>query len=480
MKTIPTERSTKIISRDMHTSYAFKLFSISIAALSLAIMVAGVASATSATLNVTNYGADSAACGSPAKPCRTISQAIENAFDGDSIEVGPGLYGNVSGNVNFTGPGDEHAQMSRLPNQGCIICINKGVHIYSLQGAAVTTIQGIPSTPFASTVMIQSDGVIFGHAGGGFTLTGGNVNGVILDINGDELSTFGIVLKRPVKVEGNVDVGDQNGFVFKGLDFTDRPCPDPSCTSTAEITFSDNESINNGAGFNVTVNTFHEPIIFQSNIAQGGGTGFFVDPGFQNIIGERLGAGNVVLLNNVAVHNGVGFNLTLVGRTERNTAAGNSQTGFLVVPLGTFAGNSALGNAGPGIIIDFAANFPSLSPPTNNYSFFAQNNFFGNDRNRPVLNVAPSVGPNPAPDPGPSAHCGVLNLGDVAAAELAGFGQGSLDPQTLNAGDSFWGSTHGPALTGAGDGVGGVCDQNGAVTIAKSFATIQFAITAWP
>jgi hypothetical protein len=119
MKCVATERSAKIISRDLHTNYAFKLFSISIAALSLAIMVAGVASATSATLNVTNYGADSATCGSPAKPCRTISQAIENAFEGDSIEVGPGLYGNVSGNVDFTGPGDEHAQMNDFPNQAC-------------------------------------------------------------------------------------------------------------------------------------------------------------------------------------------------------------------------------------------------------------------------------------------------------------------------------------------------------------------------
>jgi hypothetical protein len=124
------------------------------------------------------------------------------------------------------------------------------VHIYSLQGAAVTIIQSIPSTPFASTVMIRSDGVIFGHAGGGFTLTAGNV--------------------------------------------------------------------------------------------------------------------------------------PLVGRTERNTAAGNSQTGFFVVPSGTFAGNSALGNAAPGIILDFAANFPNFTPPTNNYSFFAQNTTVSGDR-RAVL-----------------------------------------------------------------------------------------------
>jgi hypothetical protein len=84
-----------------------------------------VASATSATLNVTNDGADSASCGAQTKPCRTISQAIENAADGDSIEVGAGIYGNVSGDPNFAGPGDEHPQMEL----GCVVCITKGVNI---------------------------------------------------------------------------------------------------------------------------------------------------------------------------------------------------------------------------------------------------------------------------------------------------------------------------------------------------------------
>jgi hypothetical protein len=266
--------------------------------------------------------------------------------------------------------------------------------------------------------------------------------------------------------------------VFTGLDFTDRPCPAPSCTSTAKITFADNESINNGAGFNVTVNTFNPPIILQSNFAQGGGTGFSVATGFQNEAAMSLSAGNVSLLGNVAVHNGVGFNLSLVGRTENNTAAGNSQSGFLVVPSGTFRGNSALGNAGPGIMINYAANFFSDGPLSNNYSLFTQNNFYGNDRNRPAQNF--SVGPIAGPDLGPSAHCGVLNLGDVAAAELVSVGQGSLDPQTLQASGNFWGSTHGPAATGVGDAAGGVCDQNGATTIVKSFATTPFAITSWP
>ena len=454
--------------------YAFKLLPGFVAALSAVLMTVGVASATSATLRVANDGADSATCGTPAKPCRTISQAIENAADGDSIEVGAGIYGSVSGDPNFAGPGDEHAQMGDFPQNGCIICINKGVHIYSLHGAAVTIIQSIASSPFPSTVMIQSDGVIFGQAGGGFTLTGGNLNGLILNL--DEFNfPFGIALQRNVTIAGNIDIGDGSGFVFSGHEFEDRSCPVPNCMSTAKVTFADNESINNGAGFNVTVNTFNPPIVLQNNLAQGGGTGFVVSTGAQDEDGLSLGAGNVSLLSNVAVHNGVGFDLTLVGRTENNTAAGNSQVGFRTIPYGTFRGNSALGNGGPGIMMNYAANFNGLFPVTNNYSPFTQNNFYGNDRNRPVLNSFFG-----APIPAPSAHCGVLNLGDVSAALLASAGQGSLNPQTLAAGGNFWGSAKGPAPTGAGDAVGGVCDQNGATTIAKPFATEAFAITAWP
>jgi hypothetical protein len=246
--------------------------------------------------------------------------------------------------------------------------------------------------------------------------------------------------------------------------------------SNAQITFSDNESINNGAGFSVTVNTWSGGIVtFRSNFAQGGGTGFFVGTGIQDEDELSLGAGNVSLLGNVSVHNGFGFDLTLVGRTENNTAAGNSQAGFRAIPSGTFRGNSALGNGGPGIMMNYAANFSPAAPPSNNYSPFIQNNFYGNDRNRPVLNNFFG-----APSPGPSAHCGVLNLGDVSAAVLASAGRGSLDPQTLQAAGNFWGSTQGPAASGVGDAVGGVCDQNAATTIAKPFATEAFAITAWP
>jgi hypothetical protein len=451
----------------MKTNHSF--WTRSLNSVLLALSIASIHPAAAAVLWVTNDGADSSSCGSQTTPCRSISQGIENASDGDTLEVGAGHYGNVSGNVNYTGPGDEHPQA----NAGCIVCITKGLSIFSVHGAAVTVIDSLPSSPFGTTVMILSDGVHFGQAGGGFTLTGGNSNGVSIDQDVQGYGgPFGIILMRNITVAGNVDVGDGNGFVFNGWESEDIHCPVPSCMSTAQITFSDNEGVNNGAAFNVTVNTYNPPIILQSNLARGAGTGFLVATGGQDEDGEQLGAGNVLVLGNVALRNGIGFNLTLVGRTENNTAAGNSQSGFQVVPSGTFRGNSVLGNGGPGMIVNFSANYLNFGPPTNNYSSFTQNNFYGNDRNRPPLTFY--VGPAAA-NPGPSADCGVLNLGDIAAIGMPG-----LPTMTLQAGGNFWGSAQGPAPTGAGDAVGGACDQNGGVTIAKPFATIAFPITSLP
>jgi hypothetical protein len=248
--------------------------------------------------------------------------------------------------------------------------------------------------------------------------------------------------------------------------------------STAQVIFSDNESINNAvSGFSVYVNTYQAQITLENNVARGGTTGFFVSPGGQNEAGDAIGAGNVALLGNVSVHNGVGFIATASGKMERNTAAGNAQEGFLVVPGGgQFQDNSAIGNAGPGAILQFSIDVGDTQG-NRKFQSFTQNNFYGNDRNRPALKV--SVGPFQGPDPGPSAHCGVLNLG--ALATVVGPNAGGTPPTiSFVAPGNFWGSTHGPAPTGVGDAIGGVCDQNGAKTIAQSLATAVFAITSWP
>src|SRR5512139_1031620 len=41
---------------------------------------------------VSSHGTDSTSCGSPANPCRTISQGVANASTGQTVVVRPGTY----------------------------------------------------------------------------------------------------------------------------------------------------------------------------------------------------------------------------------------------------------------------------------------------------------------------------------------------------------------------------------------------------
>jgi hypothetical protein len=425
-----------------------------------------------ATLWVANDGADTGTCGMRSAPCRSISQAIENASDGDTIEVGEGRYGDITGTGTFASGGDEHGQL--LPSRiGCIVCITKAVHIFSVHGAAITLIQGVAGTRFGSTVLIGHDGVTFGAKDHGFTLTGGNSSGVsvVLNIESDFQS---ISIVAPIRIEGNIDIGDSTGFSYSGPELTDVGCF--FCVFTGQVLFSDNEADNNGAGFAIDLGQYGgEPILLLNNVARNGGTGFGVLPGFASEAAlSLLGAGNVSLLNNVATGNAVGFNAISPGDIRGNFASGNSQIGFLIVPGGgLFTGNSAIGNAGPGVIVQYSADGQSpdiaeLGPNAiPRFSSFSDNDFFGNDRNRPLLQLSVVVpaGPNPIYNPGPSAHCGVLNVG-----ALIGPLQGVPGPAiTLKAPDNFWGSTKGPSAAGPGDAAGGACDQNNATTTTKPF-----------
>ncbi len=452
--------------------------SIGVAALLASFLLVGNAAAAGTTWWVANDGLDSGACGARATPCRSISQAIENASDGDTIEVGAGHYGNVSGRGDLTGPGDEHPQMSGddfFP--GCIVCITKALHIFSLHGAAVTIVDAPASTPYTTTVLILHDGVLFGRPGNGFTLTGGNQNGLVLDQNGAPGDAFGFIRSQNIIVSGNIDEGDTNGFVFTGLEVSDLHCPVPSCEPTAQLVFSGNEAFHNSVGFNfVTGEYFGPPITLSGNLASGSATCFLVNPGFQSetLSGSEAGT---ILESNIASRCGIGFDADAPGNMTRNSAVDNSVAGFKVVPgFGVFNGNSALGNGGPGVIVQFSVDDQDFLT-RNTFAAFSGNNFFGNDRNRPPLALKAS-GTRPVPpfDPGPGAHCGVLNVGALASFGTEDFPFVPL-PQPLQAANNFWGSAKGPQPTGVGDMAGGPCDQNHGVTGFKPFAAADFAIT---
>jgi hypothetical protein len=436
------------------------------------------------TLWVTNDGADSTACGSRAKPCRSISQAMENASDGDTIWVGAGHYGSVSGNPNFGGPGDEHPGMpyignhSELEGSGCVVCITKALHIYSLHGAAVTVIEGSPSTPYHSTVMIAHGHVAFGAKNSGFTITGGNAFGVTVAYN---LSDFTVNLGH-ITVAGNVDVSDTNGFVFSGEYLTALmrgSCPSDACFRTSPVEFSDNKAFGNQTSFSVVSNADTGPVLLRNNLATAAaGTGFDAKAGFCPSCSQTFSLNlSDQITGNVASHCGTGFSLYSVGVVQSNTAADNANAGFIIqAPIRqSFRSNSAIGNGGPGVIVSFSPDAFDLLPDGSGFTAFNNNNFYGNDRNRPLLTVGtPILG---AFNPGPSAHCGVLNVGALAAIS----GPVAVTPPptvNLQAADNFWGSASGPMNTGVADAAGGACDQNGGVTRTKPFATVDFAITS--
>ena len=106
------------------------------ALLSVLAFLASAAAAEARTLYVANTGVDSAACGQPRNPCRSISRAIANAVPRDTIMVGRGVYGDLNGNGILGGPGEE----TGFPNCRCMIWMDRAVTLISSHGAAATMI----------------------------------------------------------------------------------------------------------------------------------------------------------------------------------------------------------------------------------------------------------------------------------------------------------------------------------------------------
>ena len=105
----------------------------------------------------------------------STSRRLERATQGDIIEVGPGLYGDIDADGQFTSPGDEHAQI----NSGCecMIHVNKAVMLVSRAGATQTLIHpgsarrdGYAGIGFTSLVQIDAPGAVFGEKDAGFTV----------------------------------------------------------------------------------------------------------------------------------------------------------------------------------------------------------------------------------------------------------------------------------------------------------------------
>jgi Right handed beta helix region len=401
------------------------------------IAAAPTRAATGTTWWVTNKGLDSASCGTRSKPCRSISAAIEKASDGDVVEVGAGLYGDLNGDGAFTAPGEEHFN----EGEGCIICISKAIRLLSLHGAEKTIIDAGNSGRVGDVVNFTTGGVTLGDIDRGFTITGGR-NGVHV-----EPPASG------VKIIGNIARGNETGFLVEILDENTPPFPVP----VTQYTLRGNVATGNNRGFTVShdeTNDIPVRVSMTGNTASGN-TVTTVNGAQLPAIGFDLrGRGfELQLIGNVVANNqGIGIDIEGEGYQIRNNSVlGNAAEGILINGRSRPAagniqitGNTIVGNIGAGIIL--------LAGPTGNV--IHGNNIWGNW----------GAGSIPAAPPlGGFLNCGVVNDG------------GGERPPATDATNNFWGSATGPGPDPA-DNAGKGCDFNGGVTIVKPFATTEFAI----
>ncbi len=332
-----------------------------------AVALAIAAAAPAATWRVAANGADSGGCGSTATPCRTISQAIFNANPGDTILIGPGVYGDVNADGDLNDPGEEN---SGVP--GKMIVIAEALTIVSRDGAGSTVIRGVPS---AVTVSIQASNVAFGKKGRGFTVRGG-AGSVGIEITPGQSA---------VSLMGNVVDGHPNGLGL--IDGSGHQIRNNWWTTGflqllgSNISVRDNLFI--GAGL-VLQSAASTVTVDRNQVQRSTGVGIDVQ-GTNHLVRRNVvamglsGAGfrcqgtcsSVRFQDNIARrNNGHGFEI-LAGAgqvLQGNLASGNASSGFYVnlatAAAVTLTKNTAVNNGAAGFTFLGASdnvNLPSLS-----------------------------------------------------------------------------------------------------------------------
>lgn len=358
--------------------------------IAVVLVLVGAVPAAAGKLQVATNGIDDATCGGTAQPCRSISQAIANALPGDTIEVGPGRYGDADGDGDFDDPGDEAAEIDTGCDCLILVPAGKRLTIVSRAGAGATLIDATLPVDAIDAIVIDAPGTVFGRPRRGFTLTGAG---------GDGLDTSA----ANVAVGGNVAIAnDVNGFRIQG--------------DGSQVVV--NRALHNGAhGFNLDGASGGVTV---GNAAFGNGANGFHD------VESALIKGNLSVANG-----GAGFERNgSCGVQRGNVALGNGGPGFQVASRDLFTGNLAqangrgvevagedalltknavIGNRGIGVFVRAGASGVVLS----------QSNVFGN-------NVVADLA---------AVNCGVASQSSSA----------------LDVARNFWGAATGPGADPADD-----------------------------
>ena len=271
-----------------------------------------------ATLYVGNNGSDAfvPTCGAKATPCRSISKAIFLAASGDTIIVGPGVYGDLNQNGTFEpAAGEEAAEIGS--GCDCMIKVTKPLTIQSRDGARVTVLDARGLAHSVVHILAPgADGTTFGKANKGFTIRSGTLDGLLTDSSATRLA-----------VQGNVASGNGTGFNVSGA----------------------------GGGANT--------VKVADNIARGNSADGFLLGGTANL-----------LQRNRSVRNQNGFAISGATHTViQNVASQNAVAGYVVTlstgntdPVSNFSGNSAIVNGAGISVVATSALSSNLTIKTSN------------------------------------------------------------------------------------------------------------------
>jgi hypothetical protein len=302
-----------------------------LAALVSALLLASVP-AVARTVVVAVNGVDSFDCGTKQTPCRSVRRGIELTGQGDTVVVGPGRYGDLARDGNFTSPGDEAAEIDT--GCDCMIHVDKRLTIVSRDGAGATVLDAGGAS--IDVVALDVAGTVFGQKGKGFTLTGGGGSGLHADVG-------------TVTIAGNVAVANAR---------------DGLSVSGDHLTVADNRLIANG-GFGGEFSGSNDSMILRNVATDNGDTGLNADNHntlVANFAARNGSIGIVVqsqntLAGNVAVDNvTTGFRFD-DGNFVTGCLAHGNQNGFeLEGQNNTVTKSSVIANNGVGIIVRAAGN----------------------------------------------------------------------------------------------------------------------------
>lgn len=278
---------------------------------------AGQAVGAGATVHVANNGLDTTTCGNRSTPCRSIGRGIDRANPGDTVLVGPGKYGDLNGDGQLGGAGEEISYGTSA------LRIAKPVRVVSSAGAVLTVIDA--GRDVYGPVDIRSDGVVFGAPGAGFTLVPGQFQGLSCEGQTNVRISGNIVSGSPgngflVVSTGYVDVSDNIAHDNFGVGFIIA-----SALESQRVAMRNNQSYANGSGILSASYGRHE--IAYNDVSNNVNTGIQVDyaPAF---IHHNIVTGND---RGIASNSWSPDRLPSAGPVlYRNTLIGNTRFGIMV------------------------------------------------------------------------------------------------------------------------------------------------------